>query len=99
MFNDTQRVKIVVEPAAVGAHQFVKLVFSGVAKWRMADVVNESESLRQRGIQAKSGGHGAGDLGDFNGVCEAIAKVVRKTHGENLGFGFQAAERARMHDA
>ena len=70
-----------------------------MAKWRVADVVNECESLGQRGIQAQRGGNGAGDLRDFNGVREAIAKMIGKTHGENLRFGFQAPESASVDDA
>ncbi len=44
-------------------------------------------------------GNGAGDLRDFESVREAIAKMVGIARGENLRFGFQAAERARMNHA
>ncbi len=43
LFDDAQRVQIVVETAAVRAHQFVQLAFAGMAEGRMADVVDESE--------------------------------------------------------
>ena len=99
MFDDAQRVKIVIEAAAVGAHQFVEFVFAGMAKWRMANVVNECERFGECGVQAQSGCDGAGDLRNFDGVRQAIAKMIGKAHGENLGLGFQAAKGARVHDA
>ncbi len=49
--------------------------------------------------RAKRGGHGAGDLSDFDGMGQAVAEMVAKAGREDLGFGFQAAESAGMDDA
>src|SRR5260370_12557582 len=43
LFDDAERVQIVIETAAVRAHQFVRLAFAGMAERGMANVVDESE--------------------------------------------------------
>ena len=99
MFHDAQGVQIVIEAATVSAHQFIEFVFAGMAKWRMANVMDKRESFRQGGVQSQSIRYGAGDLRDFDGMGQAIAKMIGEPHGKNLGFGFQAAESAGVHDA
>src|SRR5262245_35993727 len=99
LFDDAERVKVVVEPAAVGAHEFVELAFSGVAEGRMANVVNERQRLGKFAVEPESSGNGASDLRDFERVGEAVAKMIGIARGENLRFGFKAAEGARMNDA
>jgi len=99
LLDDAKRVQVVIETAAVGAHQFVELAFAGVAKRRVADIVNESEGLGEFGVQAERGGNGAGDLRDFERVCQAIAEMVGIAGGEDLRFGFETAERTGMDDA
>ena len=74
--DDAQGVEVVVEAEAVGAEALVEGFFAGVAEGRMADVVDQGESLGELGIEAEGGGQGAGDLGDFKGVGEAAAEVV-----------------------
>ncbi len=99
MFDDVQRVQIVIEALAVFAHAQVELLFSGVAEGRMADVVNEREGFGEVGVQAEGAGDGAGDLRDFEGVSEAVAKMVGEAGGEDLRLRFEPAEGARMDDA
>src|SRR5712664_2536951 len=99
LFDDAQRVQIVIEIATVRAHQFVKLSLAGVAEGRMANVVNESESFGELGVQAQSGSDGARDLRDFKSVRQAVAKVVRIERGENLRLGFETPEGSRVNDA
>jgi hypothetical protein len=45
------------------------------------------------------GGDGTRDLRDFDGVGQAIAKVVGVAAGENLGLRFQTAEGAGVNDS
>jgi hypothetical protein len=99
LLDDAKRVEIVIEMAAVRAHEFIELFFSGMAEGRMADVVDEREGFRKLGVQAEGGGHGAGDLRDFESVREAIAEMIGVARGENLRLGFQPAEGAGMDDA
>ena len=99
MFNDVERVKIVVEALAEFAHAEVELLFTGVAEGRMADVVSQGQRFGKIGIQIQSAGNGARHLRDFESVSEAIAEVIGVAGGEDLRFGFEAAEGARMDDA
>ena len=96
LFDDVERVEIVVEAVAVFAHALVELLFAGVTEGRVADIVDQRESFDEIGIELQSAGDGAGDLRDFERVGEAIAKMIGVARGEDLRFGFQAAERARM---
>jgi len=84
----------VIEALAEFAEAQVELLFSGVAEGRMADVVDERERFGEIGVEAESGGDGAGDLRDFEGVSEAVAKMVGEAGGEDLRFRFEAAEGA-----
>ena len=94
MFDDVKRVEIVIEALAEFAEAQVELLFSGVAEGRMADVVDERERFGEIGVEAESGGDGAGDLRNFEGVSEAVAKMVGEAGGEDLRFRFEAAEGA-----
>ena len=42
----------------------------------MADVVNQGERFGEVLVEAERAGDGAGDLRDFDGVGEAVAKVI-----------------------
>jgi hypothetical protein len=99
LLNDTQSVKIVIEAAAAGEHEFIELALAGVAERRMANVVNESESFGEIAVEAESRGGGAGDLHDFQSVRQAIAKMVGVARGKNLRLGFETTKRARVNDA
>src|SRR6266700_4060891 len=99
LLDDAQRVKIVIECGAICPHQLVQLAFTGVTKRRMANVVNQSESLGKFGVDAESGGYGPCDLRDFERVREAIAEMIGITGGKNLRFGLKAAKSTRVNDA
>ena len=99
LLDDAQCVEIVIEGGAVGAHELVEFAFPGVAKGRMADVVDESKGFGELAVEAKRGRDGAGDLCDFEGVGKAIAEVIGIARGEDLRFGFQASKGARVNDA
>ena len=94
--NDAQGVEVVVEAQAVGLEGVVEGLLAGVAKGRMANVVDQCEGLGQLGVEAQGGGQGAGDLGDLEGVGEAAAEVVGGGFcgqaGEDLGLAGEAAK-------
>src|SRR5580658_6443160 len=81
------------------AHPPVELLLARVAERRMADVVDQSESLGKISIEFEGAGNGTRDLRDFERVREAIAKVVRVPSGKNLRLGFQPPERPGMNYA
>src|SRR6266404_4472905 len=99
LLDDAQRVQIVIEMAAVRAHQFVELSLAGMPERRMADVVDESESFGELGVQAQRGSNGARDLRHFQRVRQAVAEVVGIARGEDLRFGFETPEGSRVNDA
>src|SRR2546428_7416813 len=73
LLDDAQRVKIVIECGAICLHQLVQLAFTGVTKRRMANVVNQSESLDKFGVDAESGGYGPCSFRGVPRVREAIS--------------------------
>src|SRR5271165_1393141 len=99
VFDNPERVKIVVEGKALGAHGGVEGFFAGVAERWMADVVHEGQRFHQVGVESKLRGNRARDLRDFNRMGEAVAEVVGVAARENLSFRFQPAEGAGMNDA
>src|SRR6267143_2548939 len=99
LLNDAQRVQIVVEKTAVRAHQLVELSLAGMAEWRMADVVDESERFGELSVQAQRGSNGARDLRDFKRVRQPVAEVVGIARGENLRLRFESPESSRVNDA
>src|SRR5215471_702496 len=99
VFNDAQSVQVVVETGSVLTHQRVEAAFTRMAKWRMADIVNQCERLGEICIQIKRLRDGARYLCDLKGVRQAIAKVIGIARGEDLRLRFEAAKSARMNDA
>src|SRR6266851_1851567 len=99
LFDDTERVEIVIETAAPRAHQFVELAFAGMAERRMANIVDKSKRFGKLGVQPQRRGDGTGNLCDFQCVRQAIAKMVGVARGENLRLGFKTAKSAGMDDA
>ncbi len=98
-FDDAQGVKIMIEAIAEAAHLAIQLVFTGMRKRRMADIVAQRESLGEFFIEPQRHGHGAGDLRDFDGVGEPVTEMVRDARRKDLGFVLQPAKGPRMDDA
>src|SRR5438552_9130196 len=96
---DTQRVKIVVEATTMTAEAAVQRALPGVSKGRMADVVNQGESLRQIFVQAERGSNSPCDLRDLNGVGQAAAKMIGGSAGEYLRLPRETPEGAGLHNA
>src|SRR5579862_41366 len=99
LLDDAQSVNIVIEVGAEAGHLAVKFLLAGMSEGRMADVVREGERFGEIFVETQDRGHGTRDLGDFDGVGEAVAEMVGKAGREDLRFGFQAAEGAGVNDA
>ena len=99
IFDDAQRVQIVIEEQSRATHCLIERLFAGVSKRRMADVVHERQRFNQIGVQVQLLGDGARDLRNLERVREAIAEVIGEASGEYLRLVFQTAESARMYDA
>jgi len=99
LLDNSERMEIVVKTATVAAHQEIEAAFTGVAKRRVANVVDKRERLGQVCVQPQRFSDGASDLRNFKGVCQPIAEMVGIARGENLCLRFQAAKGAGMNDA
>ena len=99
IFDDAERVQIVVERKSVLAHRGIKSFFAGMAKGWMADIVDQRQRFDQVAVQSELGGDRARDLRNFDRMRQAIAKVVGVAARENLSLRFQTAKCARMNDA
>src|SRR5215469_3560055 len=99
MLHNAQCVQVMIEAAAMLAHQFVELSFARVPERRVANVVHQRQRLDQFGVEVQSGRDSARDLRYFQGVRQAVAKMVGKAGGEDLRLGLQSPERAGMDDA
>ena len=88
-----------IEAIAKAAHLAVQLVFAGVRERRMTDVVRQRQGFGEVFVETERRGHGAGDLGHFDGVGEPVPKMIRDTRRKDLRLILQAAEGARMYDA
>src|ERR1700741_3350844 len=94
LFDDVERMQIVIETLAMFPHAPVQLLFAGVAEGRMTDVMNQREGFGKISVEFQGSRDGARNLGDFESVREAVAEMIGIACGENLRFGFQTAKRA-----
>lgn len=88
-----------VEKKTVLAHDGVESFFSGMPERRMPDVVDESQRFNQVDVQPELSSNGPRDLGHFQRMSEAIAKMIGMPKCEDLRFIFEPAESTRMDDA
>jgi hypothetical protein len=91
--------QVVVEGKSVLSHGSVERLFSGMAKRRVADVMDQGERFDQIAVESELGGDRSRDLRDLDRVRQSIAKVVGVAARENLGLRFQTAKGAGMDDA
>src|ERR1700730_7806425 len=92
LFHNPQRVQVVIERSAVGAHERVQLSLSSMSKWGMPDVVHQRQRLGKLSVESERRRSCAGNLRDFQRVCQAIPEMVGETRGKYLCLGFQAAK-------
>ena len=98
-FDNSQRVQVVVEAFAEPLHFAVQRLLSGVGERRVPDIVSQRQGFGEILVQLQDVGQGARDLGDFDGVGQAIAEMVGQAGSEDLGLGLQAAEGTGMNHA
>ena len=79
-------------------HRAVERVFASMAKWRVAQIMRQRDSLGQIIIQPQGAGHRPGNLGDFKRMRQPRAKIVTFMIHKHLCFVFETTERARMDD-
>jgi hypothetical protein len=99
VLDDPERVEVVVEAPAMTLEAMVQCTLTGMPKWRVADVVNQSKRLRQIFIQSKRRGNGPGNLRNLNGVGQAAAKMIGGPAGKYLRLPGEAPEGTGLHDA
>jgi hypothetical protein len=80
-------------------HSGVEGFFSGVAEWGMPDVMHQGQSLGEVVVESELRGDGTRNLRDFDGVGEAVAKMIGVAACEDLGLRFQPSEGAGVDDA
>ena len=99
VLDDAQRMQVVVEPAAMTSEAAVQCALSGMSEGRMADVVDQRESLSEIFVQTESRSSRASNLRDLNGVGQPAAKVIGGAASEDLRLSRKTAEGARLHHA
>ena len=77
----------------------VELVFADVAEWGMTQIVAERNGFGEVFVEVKCPRYGAGDLADFERVCQAGYIVVAKRRDEDLRLVLEPAERLGVEDA
>src|ERR1700677_2154723 len=70
VFDNAERVQIVIEGKSVLTHSRVERIFSRVSEWRMAEIVYLCERCPQIDVQSKLIGDGAQDLRHLDGVSQ-----------------------------
>ena len=97
LLDDPQRLPIVAE-AAEFPQTVVKHILAGMAKWRMADVVNQCQGLDKILVQTQRPADGSGDGGGFERVRQTAAVIIAQLSGKHLGLVGQPAKGGAMHD-
>lgn len=97
--DDAEGVEVVFKALAVAGEDGVEGVLTGVGKGGMTDVMSEGEGFGEVFVEAEDASGGTGELGDLEGVGEAVAEVIGDAGGKDLGLGFEATEGAGMDDA
>ena len=92
IFDDAQRVQVVIEAQAKFPHGFVQRPLAGMTEGWMPDVMHQRQRFRHVFVQLQRSGDRARDLRHFHGVGEPAAKVIGVAVGEDLGFSGQAAK-------
>ena len=96
LLHHPQALAVVGEALIVTAGQ---RVLSCVAEGGVAEIVSQGGGLGEVFVQPKGAGHGAGDLGDLQGMGQAGAVVIPRGGEEHLGLVHEAAEGLAMDDA
>jgi hypothetical protein len=84
--------------STVRSHASVQGVLAGMAERRVAQVVRESDRLRQVFLKAKLPGNRSTDLCDFQAVRQSRAMVIVGNCREDLRLAHQSAKCCGMDD-
>ena len=93
--DDAQGLGIVIEPA-MGFQTDIQRPLAGVAKRRMTEVMRQRERFGEILVEAELPGQRAGNLRDFERVCQPGAVMIAFMEHEYLGFVLQSAKGGRM---
>src|SRR5687767_8082859 len=93
--DDPQALLVVAEPAR---HQRIEYALTGVAEWRMTEIVAERDRLGELFMQLQHLGDRAGDLRDLQGVREPRAVMIAGRCEEDLRLVLQPPERLAVND-
>ena len=96
--HHAQRLGIVIE-AAECRQAGIERAFSGMAEWRMPQVVGERERLGQILVEPQPPGQRARDLRNLERMGKPCPIVIALVKNENLGLVLEAPERGGMDDA
>ncbi len=96
VFDDPQRVQIVIEAQAKFLHRFIQGPLAGMPKRRMTNVMHQRQRFGHIFVQLERTGDSARNLRHLHGVGEPAAKVIGVAVSEDLGFARQAAKRPRV---
>ena len=99
VLDDAQRMQIVIEEEPMLAHGASSAFSPAWPKGGCPMSCTRASASTRSTFRCERGCDGARDLRDFDGVGQAVAKMIGVAAGENLGLGFEAAEGARMDDA
>ena len=91
VFDDTNRVCVMVEPAVI-LHQGSKRLFAGVTERRMSEVMRERNGFRQRGVHTQTVRKAPGNVGHLKRMRHPRTKVVTDSRREDLRLAFEAPE-------
>jgi hypothetical protein len=99
VFNNTQRMQIMVESPPMVLQAPVQRTLTRMPKRRMADIVNQRQRLRQIFVQTQRTRRRASDLRHFNRMSQPAAKVIRCATGKHLRLPRQPPKSTSLHNA
>ena len=77
VFDDAQRMKIVVEAQTVTLQAAIERSLAGVTEGRMPDIVNQGEGFGKVLVQVEGTGDRTGDLGDLPSCASGASESDR----------------------
>ena len=95
--DDAHGLGVVIEPA-IGDHQRLHRVFTGMAKGGVAQIMGQGHGLGQIGVQVQHAGDGARDLRHLDRMGQTGAVIIALVFDKDLSLVLQAAEGRGMDD-
>jgi hypothetical protein len=98
VFDNSQRMQIVVEPLSMPLQAAIQRALTGVPKRRVPDVMNQCEGLSEISIEPQRRRHLPGHLRDLDRMRQPAAKMIRRAACKYLRLSGQPAECSRLND-